>query len=317
VTGARVVIAGEALVDLVPDAEGRLTPLPGGSPFNVAVGLGRLDVPTAYLGAISDDAFGDLLIDRLVDAGVACALPTRTSRPTTLAMVHLDAAGHASYGFYLDGTSVTALDAAALAVSTATDPDVATAPLHVSLGAVTLTTPGIGPVLADLLARAAERDFVSLDPNVRPAVIDDPDAARRAIAAAVASVDLVKVSDADLATLHPDRDPLAVAGDWARGGPALVVVTRGADGATAVRSEGGTLTVASLPVDVVDTVGAGDAFTSGLLAALAERGLLDRTALRSAAADELRDALAFAAHVAAVTCTRAGSDPPRRGELPA
>jgi len=315
--GPHVVIAGEALVDLVPDGAGRLTPLPGGSPFNVAVGLGRLDVPTTFLGAISSDAFGDLLADRLRAAGVTLALPGRSPRPTTLAMVHLDADGHASYGFYLDGTSATGLDAATIDAAAARAPHVVDAPLHVSLGAVTLTTPGIGPVLTDLLERAAQRPFVSLDPNVRPAVIDDLDAARRAIASAVAAVDVVKVSDADLEALHPGRDPLSVAGEWARSGPALVVVTRGADGATAVRSEGGTLTVASLPVDVVDTVGAGDAFTSGLLAALDARDLLDRTALRRADAATLRDVLTFAACVAALTCTRAGSDPPRRSELAA
>ncbi len=143
----------------------------------------------------------------------------------------------------------------------------------------------------------------------------DMAAERAALARAVEAVDLVKVSDDDLAVLHPDRDPLAVAGEWARSGPALVVVTRGRDGATVVRDQGGTMTVASLPVDVVDTVGAGDAFTSGLLAALAEHALLDRDALRAADATALREVLAFASRVAALTCTRRGADPPRRAEL--
>jgi fructokinase len=311
----RIVVAGESLVDLVPEPDGRLRPLPGGSPFNVAVGLGRLGVPTALLGPLSDDAFGALLTRRLADADVRPLPEARVARPTTLAMLHLDDAGHASYAFYLDGTSATGLSGDDVAAAETSDPDLARAALHVSLGAVTLTAPGTGRTLAALLADAAHRPLVSLDPNVRPAVMGDLDAERAALARAVAAVDLVKVSDDDLAALHPDRDPLAVAGEWARSGPALVVVTRGGHGATVVRDEGGLMTVASLPVDVVDTVGAGDAFTSGLLAALDDHGLLGRAALRAADAATLRAVLEFASRVAAVTCTRRGADPPRRSEL--
>jgi fructokinase len=311
----RIVVAGEALVDLVPDADGRLRPLAGGSPFNVAIGLGRLGVPTALLGALSEDSFGELLARGLADAGVRPLPEARVARPTTLAMVHIDDAGHASYAFYLDGTSATGSSADDVASACASVPEVARAALHISLGAVTLTAPGTGAVLADLISDGAARPLVSLDPNVRPAVMGDLDAERTAITRAVAQVDLVKVSDEDLAALHPGRDPLAVAGVWARSGPALVVVTRGSEGATLVRDEGGMMTVASLPVDVIDTVGAGDAFTSGLLAALADHGLLDRTALRTADASALREVLEFASRVAALTCTRRGADPPRRNEL--
>ena len=319
----RMLVAGESLVDLVPasddadDADGGQRALPGGSPFNVAVGLGRLGVATGLLGPISDDAHGALLADRLAGAGVRILPAARTTRPTTLATVTLDASGHATYTFSLDGTSATGMGPDDVAAAVAEAPEAASAPLHVSLGAVTLTSPGTGRLLAGLLADAASRPLVSLDPNVRPAVIGDLAAERAAIARAVATVDLVKVSDDDLRALHPDADPLAVAGGWARSGPALVVVTRGGDGAMAVRDDGGTLTVASLPVTVVDTVGAGDAFTSGLLAALADRGLLDRDALRAADAATLREVLTFAARVAALTCMRHGADPPRREELDA
>jgi fructokinase len=311
----RIVVAGEALVDLVPDPDGRMRALPGGSPFNVAVGLGRLGADASSLGALSSDAFGDLLAARLADAGVAALPPQRTTRPTTLAMVHLDAAGHATYGFYLEGTSATGMSSDDLQAAFAHDPDAASAALHVSLGAVTLRSDGTGTVLRDLLASGAQRPLVTFDPNVRPAVMTDLDAERAAIEHAVTQVDVVKVSDADLLALHPGSDPLSVAGDWARSGPALVVVTRGADGAVAVRDEGGMLTVAGQRVDVVDTVGAGDAFSSGLLASLDEHGLLERDALRGTDVATLRSVLAFAAEVAAITCTREGADPPRRAEL--
>jgi fructokinase len=307
----RIVVAGEALVDLVPDAQGHLRALPGGSPFNVAIGLGRLGMRAGYLGPISDDGFGDLLVTRLDEAGVTRELTGRSPLPTSLAMVHLDEAGHAAYRFYLDGTSATSLtmdDVAALDTSSA---------LHVSLGALTFASATTGPVLAALARDAAHRPFVSLDPNVRPAVIADPEAAARTMTDVVAHVDLVKVSDADLEALFPGEDPLAVAGRWARSGPALVIVTRGELGAVAVRREGGTLTVASPKVDVVDTVGAGDAFSSGLLAALDGRGALGRDVLVTLPASELDAAMRFAAEVAALTCTRAGADPPRRDEVSA
>jgi len=312
---ATVVVAGEALVDLVPGPEGELRALPGGSPFNVAVGLGRLGVPTVLLAPLSEDAHGDLLAACLADARVRVVPPGRVSRPTTSATVHLDTDGHATYSFALKGTSAVGMTPDELRSAIADEPAVATAPLHISLGAVTLSAPGTGALLEELLVPAGARAFVSLDPNVRPAVIEDLGAARAAIEHAVTRVDVVKVSDADLVALHPDRDPLAVAGDWARSGPVLVVVTRGAEGATAFRSDAGTLMVAGVPVDVVDTVGAGDAFTSGLLAALDGRGLLDRGALADADAEKLQEVLTFAARVAAVTCTRGGADPPRREEL--
>jgi fructokinase len=311
----RIVVAGEALIDLVPDPDGRLRALPGGSPFNVAVGLGRLGADASHLGALSSDAFGDLLAARLTDAGVTTLPTQRTVRPTTLAMVHLDADGHATYGFYLDGTSATGMSDEDVRAALAHDPGMASAALHVSLGAVTLSSPGTGAVLRGLLASGTQRPLVTLDPNVRPAVIPDLDIERTLIEQAVRQVDVVKVSDADLLALHPGEDPLSVAGSWARSGPALVVVTRGAHGAVAVRDEGGMLTVAGQRVDVVDTVGAGDAFSAGLLASLEEHALLTRDALRGADVTSLRSVLAFAAEVAAITCTREGADPPRRTEL--
>jgi fructokinase len=313
----RIVVAGEALVDLVPDPDGRLRTLAGGSPYNVAIGLGRLGVPVGLLGPISEDPLGDLLAGRLSEAGVELLLPERTSRPTSLAMVHLDAAGHASYGFYLDGTSATGMTDDDVTGAAAKDAAAGSAVLHVSLGAVVLTSEGTGQVLGRMLTQGPARPLVTFDPNVRPATIPDMARERAAIEAVVAAVDVVKVSDADLAAIAPDRDPLAVAGDWARSGPALVIVTRGERGATAMRSDGGLLTVAGVRVDVVDTVGAGDAFMSGLLAAFHDRGLLEREALGAADARLLQEVLAYAAEVAAVTCTRKGADPPYRQELAA
>jgi fructokinase len=306
-----IVVAGEALVDLAPRGE-QLLPLPGGSPYNVGIGLGRLGVAASYLGVLSTDGFGVRLADGLATEGVALDLAPRTDAPTTLAVVHLDDRARATYGFYLDGTSAVALDEHAL-------PELPPgAALHVSLGAIGLSSAGTGRALGRLLTGASGQRFTSLDPNVRPNVFDVAGGRERYrvdLDAAVAACDLIKVSDEDLEILADDGDALALARHWAGTGPVAVVVTRGPDGALVVRADAGDVAVAGESVEVVDTVGAGDAFTSGLLAWLSDHELVDRTRLGSVDDDAWHAALGFARRVAAITCTRAGSDPPRRDEL--
>jgi fructokinase len=302
-----IVIAGEALVDLVPRGE-VLEPTLGGSPCNVAVGLGRLGTDAAFLGGLSRDGFGQRLSERLARDGVELGLTVPSDAPTTLAVVHLDDQARASYGFYLEATAAAALT-----------PDLVPslpdgAPLHVSFGAVTLDTRPAGATLAGLLDAERGRRLLSVDPNVRPTVIVDVAAYATRMDALVAGVDLVKVSDEDLHLLHPDRDPLEVARGWAGTGPDLVVVTRGPRGAIAFRPQGAPTEVPGVPVDVVDTVGAGDAFTAGLLAAFDGQDRLHPGGLAQLTDDDLAAALDQAVRVAALTCGRAGADPPRLDE---
>jgi fructokinase len=303
-----VVAAGEALIDLAPRGD-QLLPLPGGSPYNVAVGLARLGTAASYLGQLSTDGFGDRLKGRLTAEGVGLTTAAATSEPTTLAVVHLDAEARASYAFYLDGTSAASLPSPL-------PPLPADATLHVSLGAIGLEHPA-GRGLADLLRASAGERVRTFDPNVRPSAITDQARYAGQMDDLVATCDLVKVSDEDLATLYPDDDPLRTAERWARSGPAAVVVTRGPEGAVAFTDAGHHLDVPGIDVEVVDTVGAGDAFTSGLLAWLDRRGcLVARTDLAAACAgDDLRGAVAYAVRVAALTCTRPGGDPPTHGEV--
>jgi fructokinase len=307
-----IVVAGEALVDLAP-RDGLLAPLPGGSPYNVAVGLGRLGVRTHYLGGLSRDAFGTRMAERLRADDVDVDLAPMSEAPTTLAVVHLDDQGRASYGFYLEGTSAADLEPEHVPPL----PDGAA--LHVSLGAIGLGHSPTGRTLMALLEGARGQRLTSLDPNVRPSVFEPVGGVATYAALMdhlVAGLDLVKVSDEDLLLLHPDAsDPLDVARDWARSGPALVVVTRGADGAVAVRTDGSDVEVSGEAVEVVDTVGAGDAFTSGLLAWLDRHDRRSHEALAAMSAADLTAALVYARRVAAITCTRAGSDPPRAAEV--
>ena len=307
-----IVVAGEALVDLAP-REGLLLPLPGGSPYNVAVGLGRLGRATSYLGGLSTDAFGQRMADRLAAESVDLSLSPRFAAPTTLAVVHLDEAGRATYGFYLEGTAAALVDGQQLPALPAD------ASLHVSLGAIGFAHAPTGRALAALLEHGAGGRLTSLDPNVRPLVFEQAggvEAYARVIDRVVAATDLIKVSDEDLEQLHPEAGGWhAVASRWAASGPALVVVTRGPDGAVALSPDGREVEVPGEDVEVVDTVGAGDAFTSGLLAWLDREGVGDRAALAGLDDGHLEAALRYARRVAAITCTRAGSDPPRVDEV--
>ncbi len=302
-----VVVAGEALVDLVPGDAGALRASPGGSPFNVAIGLGRLAVPTRYLGVLGHDGFGQLLLDRLVAAGVDVDGAPRRELPTTLAVVHLDDDGQASYAFYLDGTTAASLATTELPVL----PDGAL--LHVSFGAIGPTHPTAGAALAALVEREAGERLVCLDPNVRPAAVTAT--TRHRIEALLPACDVVKTSDEDLALLVPGADPEELAADWLTRGPALVVVTRGARGAVAFHASGRS-EVPGRTVDVVDTVGAGDAFTAGMLHHLTRAGLVDRATLEAGDAAAITALLDHASAVAALTCARAGADPPSLDELP-
>jgi fructokinase len=243
---------------------------------------------------------------------VYLSLAPRFDEPSTLAVVHLDAEGRATYGFYLDGTAAALLDADRLPAL----PDGAS--LHVSLGAIGFAHEPTGRALAALLAREAGQRLTSLDPNIRPLVFAQAGGVApyaELVAEVVGSLDLVKVSDEDLEVLHPRASWHEAASGWAASGPAVVVVTRGPDGAVALTADGREVTVPGEHVEVVDTVGAGDAFTSGLLAWLDREGISDRAGLAALEDAALEAALVYARRVAAITCTRAGSDPPRADEV--
>jgi fructokinase len=303
-----ITVCGEALIDLVPDSSGRYTAKPGGSPANVAVGLGRLGVDTALLARLAADRFGDLLRAHLTGSRVRLDLVIASAAPTTLAVVHLDPAGGAGYDFYVDGCADGTWRAEDLP---ATLPG--TGALHVS-GALALPVPAMGAVVEQLLTREKPHRVITVDPNVRPILIRDEAAVRDRLLRWVRLADLVKVSAEDVAWIAPGTAPEKVAADWLALGPAVVVVTRGAAGAYAL-GPAGPVDLPGVPVEVVDTVGAGDAFMSGLLAALDGSGSLTREGLTGLDTEGLRASVTYAQQVAALTCGRAGADPPWRHEL--
>jgi fructokinase len=311
----KVVVLGETVVDLVPivPASGTLTLAahPGGSPANVAVGLARLDVPTAFAGRLSATGFGPWLRTHLAGNGVDLGLAVTAAENCSLAIVTLDDAGTPSYTFYVEGTADWQWQSGELPdLRSMSAPAVHTGSLAVAL------PPGRDVVTRWVIdTHAAGEVVVSLDLNVRPTLIADLARYRKDMVALIGHAHLVKASQEDLGVLYPDADPVEVAREWARLGPQLVVVTHGPDGASAVRPDGRTLHRVGLPVTVVDAVGAGDAFTAGFLAKLSHDRHLHSGLLAALDDSEVIAALDVANRVASITCTRAGADPPRGADL--
>jgi fructokinase len=311
-TGPAVVVAGDALVDLTTTTTVRgargFEPHPGGSCLNVAVGLARLQVPTAFLARISDDGFGRQLREHLAASQVSPTYLVGTHDLTTLAAVHL-ADGKATYSFHAADAADRGLLPEHLAALPGGGALPAGAALH--LGSIALVLEPVASTLEGLLQRESGRRVVSLDPNIRPGLIADRVAYLRRFAAWVPLVDVLKVSDEDLAWLYPDRTEDESVAAWLADGVGLVIVTHGADGARASTSVA-SVSAAAPPVTVVDTVGAGDAFMAGALAHLHERQLLGRDAVRGMNAADLTELVQAACLIAADTCTRTGADPPRQ-----
>ncbi len=306
-----ILVCGEALYDVFFDderAEGfTLDARIGGSCFNVAVGIARLGEDCGLLTGMSRDRLGEKLVSTLASEGVSTEFLARKDATTTLAMVSLQADGSAQYQFYGEG-------AADRAVTLADLPPVGAFDVAV-FGCFSLLTVPTGDSFLTLAGRAAEAGkLVALDPNVRPTVEPDPDVWRSRVAAFAEHAAIIKVSAEDLDYLYPGESVEERAATWRAAGTALVVVTRGGEGAR-LFGEGVDVTVAADRVDVVDTVGAGDSFLAALLAHLVASGTATREALMALTEDEARAALAFAAQAAAVTCGRRGADLPRRADL--
>jgi fructokinase len=301
-----IVVCGEALIDIVPAADGTRRPIPGGGPFNTARALARLGAPTAFLGRLSTDAFGVMLAEQLKADGADLSLVSYGPESTTLAVAELDGQGLAEYEFFVKGTSAPSLTLEMLPTTLPAD----VRALHI--GTLGLVLEPMASTLTEMALREGDHRLVMLDPNIRPRLVTDARAYRERLDGLIAHSTIVKASETDLEWLFPELDTEAGADRLLDLGARLVLVTLGAAGALAASSSG-QVRVAAPEVEVVDTIGAGDAFGAAVLA-----WLHDHDALRSDLMidnEQLRSMLSFACLVAAITCTRVGADPPWRAEL--
>lgn len=305
-----ILCCGEALIDMLPRIstadEPAFAPYAGGAVFNSAIALGRLGVPTEFFSGLSSDLFGEQIRRVLAESGVGTRHAALSPRPTTLAFVRLEH-GHATYTFYDENTAGRMLSERDLP---ALGDDVGA----MLFGAISLIPEPCGSTYEALMRREHGRRVVMLDPNIRPGFISDRDAHLARMRRMIAMADIVKLSDDDLAWFGEPGDAAEIAGRWLERGPKLIIVTGGSKGATAYGA-GGPVTVDSLKVDVVDTVGAGDTFNAGVLASLHDQGLLTKAAVASLSQEAIRAALTLGSKAAAVTVSRAGANPPWRREL--
>lgn len=305
-------VIGDVLVDLVEarGEPGKFLAHPGGSAYNVAITLARLGADVALVARTGPDRFGRMLEAKARDAGVSFDRWQVVAEPTTLAVASLDPSGGAEYDFYLDATAGPGWDDAVV--------ELADSVRVLHLGSLSSWLPPSGRVLHSLQRRAYDAGaLVSYDPNVRPALISDVGTVTASIEQSIAAAHVVKASDEDAAFLYRGEALADVARRWCALGASVVVLTCGAEGAVAFGPDGELARVPGRPVVVADTVGAGDSFAGGLLAALAHDALIDPGQLATATPDRIGSALERAVHVSALTCERPGADPPTRAEVDA
>jgi fructokinase len=300
-----ILCCGEALIDMLPRqtaaGESAFAPLAGGSVFNTAVALGRLDAPVQFFSGLSSDLFGDVLRDQLSASGVDSSPAHIADRPTTLAFVTLTD-GHASYAFYDENTAGRMLSADDL-------PDTQADALF--FGGISLVVEPCGAAYEAMMLREAPKRLTMIDPNIRPSFITDEASYRARLTRMLGVADIIKTSDEDLEWITGNTDAAALLNST---GAKVILLTKGGDGVSVV-TPNGTIHVPAQKATVVDTVGAGDTFSAGFMAQLHKSGHLTKDTITTATEADLRAAAAFGAKVAAITVSRAGANPPWTSEL--
>lgn len=303
---------GEALIDMLPrqlpDSSPVFLPVSGGAIFNTAIALGRLGYSTGFVSGLSQDMFGDQLVESLEQSGVSTRYCVRKGKPSTLAFVKLTN-GHAEYSFYDENSAGRLLEFS----------DIAEMPIEAKamhFGAISLIPEPCGTAYESLMQKYASKLLISFDPNIRPGFIKDANAHRARMERMAAMSDIIKVSDEDLAWIANGSDQTAMIDNWLQNNCSVVIMTRGEEGASLYTKTGEVL-VPPVKAKVVDTVGAGDTFNAGFLGGLEDLGLLTKAALARASHDKLLKAGKLAAKVAAITVSRAGANPPWKSELEA
>ncbi|WP_342359874.1 carbohydrate kinase [Terrarubrum flagellatum] len=307
-----ILVCGEALFDIFlagesPEGRMALDASPGGSPFNVAIGLARLGRESGFFGGLSRDLFGERLANILTREHVDISRCVLSQAPTTLAFVELAADKSARYAFRGAGAADRALLPSDL-------PALDDSINALAFGSYTTVVQPVGDTLLEFAKREAGKRVIIYDPNVRPTVEPDLDIWRERFDAFAETATILKASDEDLALLAPGASVDDFATAAIAQGVSLVVVTHGSEGAIAFGAFG-RIALPTVATDVVDTVGAGDTVTAALITWLDEMRLLTPDAIAHLPSLDARAALTFAMEAAAITCGRRGANLPRRAEL--
>lgn len=306
-----ILVCGEALIDFTPaKVEGKNAFIlsPGGSPYNVAITLGRLKADVAFLGKISEDIFGEILVNFLKENKVKLNYLLRGKEPTTLAFVVIGPNNEPNFVFYGDNTADISLKLEDLSLFVLSDIDL------IHFGSISLIRGSTALTLEKLMEHKKGKILISLDPNVRPMLINDKKVYIEKLEKWITYSNLVKVSKGDLNWLYPDNSLEEIAKNWLKFGPDLVIITKGDEGSIAFNKKG-SVEVSAMKVDVVDTVGAGDSFMGGILYWLLRENKLNIESFKKLSLEEIKEALKFASKIAGITCTRVGANPPLLEEL--
>ena len=305
-----ILCCGEALIDFLPrkgaDGSEVYQPFNGGSVYNTAIALGRLGINVGLLAGISTDFFGDAIIDGLKASKVDTTYCRRKPNHTTLAFVKLSN-GHARYSFVDEGSSGRNLVLRDL-------PRLPQKIEALHFGSISLIPEPCGGTYEELMNRAAPFKVISLDPNIRASLIDSKRQHLARLYRMIEMADVVKISDEDVFWMTGKKNLAGVARKWIKAGARIVAITKGSDGVE-VFTKRFSFSLPAPRVDVVDTVGAGDTFTAGMLAQLSKQNQLTKKAILTIDEDSLRAVAAFAMKAAAVTVSRAGADPPWKREV--
>jgi fructokinase len=303
----KIAILGEALIDFKSTGSLAFQGFIGGSSLNVATATSRLGQATTFLSQISTDLFGAKLKEHMQENQIDTTFVITSSAPSTLAFVE-ERGGQAHFTFLGNGAADTRYNPQPR-------PALPLSIQFVQFGSISLLTDPTSSSIAEIVEQHRERVTVVFDPNCRPALTPDLAGYKKKLENWLNLAHLVKVSDQDLGWLEPDKTLEEVAKDWLARGPKAVIITRGEHGSVLFRAGKANLEIETPKVDVIDTVGAGDTFTAGLMVGLLEHGHQASIDLEHHSDETWLSVMRFAAASAAINCTRAGANPPTRSDV--